>query len=276
MGRLVGLVVAAGLLAATLVSGAAAVKGPPSTKHPPTHTARLTGEPLGRSGQYSGGNFGFHITECPQAKLPPNIPRALDRRDKDALEAISERGDDKRANYDQACVPENETSIAINPQRPTQSRRRGERLPGRLQRLLRHADAGADLVRLGEPEPVQPVRLQPDPERPGVRLRPGRHRLQPGDRLRVRRLERRLRLALDERRLHLEPAVRPDRHDRRTRATRPRLRRPGQPGAAGRRRDHVQPGPDPASSTATRRSTTRTGWRRGRGRRASRPCASRR
>jgi hypothetical protein len=115
MGRLVGLIAAAGLLAAVLVTGAAAVKGPPSTKHPPTHTARLTGEPLGRSGQYSGGNFGTHITECPQAKLPPNVPRALDRRDKDQLERISERGDDKRANYDQACVPENETSIAINP-----------------------------------------------------------------------------------------------------------------------------------------------------------------
>ena len=109
MGRIVGLTVAAGSLAALLVAVAAAAT------HPAGHTARLAGVPLARGGEYDGGDFGHHITECPQAKLPPNVPRALDRRSRDRLEQLSERGDDRRANHDQACVPQNETSIAVNP-----------------------------------------------------------------------------------------------------------------------------------------------------------------
>jgi hypothetical protein len=111
MKRLLSATAALGSLAVLLATVAAA-----QGIHPPGHTARLTGDPTSRADRdLSGREFGQYITECPQAKLAGNIPRGLDRRDIDAVERLSNRGDDLRGNYDQACVPQNETAIAINP-----------------------------------------------------------------------------------------------------------------------------------------------------------------
>ncbi len=60
---------------------------------------------------------------------------------------------------------------------------RRERLPGRLQPVRRHVEQGQGQLRLDQSEPVEP-RRRPDAERSCFRLRPGRHRLQPGDRVR--------------------------------------------------------------------------------------------
>jgi len=58
--------------------------------------------------------LGTGITECPQARM--NVePDELARRDKDAVEKLSDRGDDHRANTEYSCFPQNETSIDVNP-----------------------------------------------------------------------------------------------------------------------------------------------------------------
>ena len=116
MKRAFWLTAALGALAVTLASGATAAKPQAnSSRHPPTHMQRYSGTPTAREfEQARGRNFGDYITECPQAKHPHN-QRPLDRRDVDRVEQLSNRGDDLRANYDFACVPQNETSIAVNP-----------------------------------------------------------------------------------------------------------------------------------------------------------------
>jgi hypothetical protein len=111
MKRLLSATLALGSLAVLLATVAAA-----QGTRPPSHTARLTGDATSRADRdFSGREFGQYITECPQAKLAPNIPRGLDRRDADRVERLGNRGDDLRGNYDQACVPQNETAIAVNP-----------------------------------------------------------------------------------------------------------------------------------------------------------------
>ena len=107
-----------GALAALLVSSSASAR-PKAPKrapgHPPTHLQRYTGSPTAREfAEAHGRNFGSYITECPQAKHPRGHD-PLDRRDVDRVEELSNRGDDLRGNYDFACVPQNETSIAVNP-----------------------------------------------------------------------------------------------------------------------------------------------------------------
>jgi hypothetical protein len=105
-----------GALAVVWAGGATAAKRAPLTaKHPPSHVQRYSGSPTAREfNDARGRDFGNHITECPQAKHPHD-QRPLDRRRVDRVEQLSNRGDDLRANYDFACVPQNETSIAVNP-----------------------------------------------------------------------------------------------------------------------------------------------------------------
>ena len=55
---------------------------------------------------------GANITECPQAGLDN---QSLRRTDRDAVERLSDRGDDVRLNQDYACMPQDEMSIAVNP-----------------------------------------------------------------------------------------------------------------------------------------------------------------
>jgi hypothetical protein len=56
--------------------------------------------------------LGSNITECPQAGI---TDRSLRRTEPDAVEQLSERGDDIRLNQDYACMPQDEMSIAVNP-----------------------------------------------------------------------------------------------------------------------------------------------------------------
>ena len=57
--------------------------------------------------------LGGNITECPQAGIRD---RSLRRTGEDAVERLSDRGDDIRLNQDLACMPQDEMSIAINPE----------------------------------------------------------------------------------------------------------------------------------------------------------------
>ena len=59
--------------------------------------------------------FGTGLTECPQAGMNTE-PTPLDKRVKDDVEKLSEKGDDTRTNTEYSCFPQNETSIDINPQ----------------------------------------------------------------------------------------------------------------------------------------------------------------
>jgi hypothetical protein len=61
-------------------------------------------------------DVGNAITECPQAGSGlDKQPKPLDQREIDAVEKLSQGGDDGRTNQDYACFPQDETSIAVNP-----------------------------------------------------------------------------------------------------------------------------------------------------------------
>jgi hypothetical protein len=98
---------AAAILATALLVGVAAGAGggdKPKTFDGPSGVAYFRDVEL--------GNF---LTECPQAGLRNEQPRPLDRRAKDQLEKKSESGDDIRVNQDYSCLPQNETSVSVNP-----------------------------------------------------------------------------------------------------------------------------------------------------------------
>jgi hypothetical protein len=64
-------------------------------------------------------HFGIFSTECPHAGEPSDHnPKPLDRVPDDKVEQLSNGGDDVRVNQDYACMPQNETSIAVNPTNP--------------------------------------------------------------------------------------------------------------------------------------------------------------
>lgn len=77
--------------------------------------AKVDSVPLSGTAEFRGMNAGSAITECPQAGVAAGEPRPLDKRRVDAVERISNRGDDVRANPDLSCLPHNETSIDTNP-----------------------------------------------------------------------------------------------------------------------------------------------------------------
>jgi hypothetical protein len=63
-----------------------------------------------------GEHFGIFSTECPHAGEPSDKnPKPLDRVPDDKVEQLSNGGDDVRVNQDYTCMPQNETSIAVNP-----------------------------------------------------------------------------------------------------------------------------------------------------------------
>jgi hypothetical protein len=63
-----------------------------------------------------GTTFGTGLTECPQAGEPfDKHPKPLDRRDRDKVEQLANGGDDIRVNQDYSCLPQNETSVDVNP-----------------------------------------------------------------------------------------------------------------------------------------------------------------
>lgn len=73
-------------------------------------------------------NFGIGITECPQAGLSAirdddddhrrSGRRPLDLRQKDEVEHLSDESDERRANQDFSCFPQNEVSVDTNPRAP--------------------------------------------------------------------------------------------------------------------------------------------------------------
>ncbi len=67
---------------------------------------------------FRAATFGTGLTECPQAGLPKDQPKPLDLREKDRVEQLGDNGNDRRANQDYSCLPQDETSIAVNPREP--------------------------------------------------------------------------------------------------------------------------------------------------------------
>jgi hypothetical protein len=59
-------------------------------------------------------DLGTNITECPQARMNTE-PKEVQRREIDRVERLSGGGDDRRANTEYSCFPQNETSIDVNP-----------------------------------------------------------------------------------------------------------------------------------------------------------------
>jgi hypothetical protein len=58
--------------------------------------------------------LGTNVTECPQAKMNTE-PDALNRIEADAVEQVSQGGNDVRANTEYSCFPQNETALDVNP-----------------------------------------------------------------------------------------------------------------------------------------------------------------
>ena len=142
-------------------------------------------------------------------------PTPLDRRERDEVERLSDRGDDTRANTEYSCFPQNETTIVVN---PTDSNniigaQNDYRMGGAFNGINATSDGGRHWYDLIGPVPVGTERGDTRlGGRPGADVRPRgdrllrEHRLQPH-----RRLERHLGQPVDERRLHLEPGLRGDR-----------------------------------------------------------------
>ncbi|MGN6429890.1 MAG: hypothetical protein ACTHNB_04040 [Gaiellaceae bacterium] len=61
-------------------------------------------------------SLGNAITECPQAGLKGDQPKPLRHLAKDDVEKMSDTGSNIRVNQDYSCMPQDETSLDINPQ----------------------------------------------------------------------------------------------------------------------------------------------------------------
>jgi hypothetical protein len=105
MRRLQTVAVLMSAIAAIVLSAGSAAGGPGETGA----KAEVSG-----TAEFRDVNLGTQITECPQAGMNTE-PRPLDRRDRDEVERLSDRGDDTRANTEFSCFPQNETTIAVNP-----------------------------------------------------------------------------------------------------------------------------------------------------------------
>jgi hypothetical protein len=102
---------ALGVLVIALLAGTAAA-------NPITYQESRSGSTLGPSGSVEMRDMDLAngLTECPQAGKIDRDPKPLDQRRKDKVEQLSNGGDDRRLNQDYSCFPQDETSIAINPQ----------------------------------------------------------------------------------------------------------------------------------------------------------------
>jgi hypothetical protein len=108
--RTIAIVAAVALITGQASPGAVAA---PAAARPPVEKL----PPLSGAYEYGRLDFGMGLTECPQAgKGFDRHPQPLDRRVKDAVEQKSEGSSDLRANQDFSCFPQDETSIAANPQ----------------------------------------------------------------------------------------------------------------------------------------------------------------
>ena len=105
-------VVAMGAMAAFLVLSAGTASGAPS----PSRLSKSAPPPADMSGPLVLRDvaLGTNIAECPQAGMNTE-PEPLDRIDEDLVWRLSEQGDDTRANTEFSCLPQNETTIDVNP-----------------------------------------------------------------------------------------------------------------------------------------------------------------
>ena len=181
------------------------------------------------------GNF---LTECPQAGLRAkgDTAQPLDRRQVDAVEKISNQSGNIRANQDYTCMPQDETSLDVNPTNSSNivGGANDYRLGTGSSGFYATTDGGKHWYDgiIPFPSPVRraAVRASSFRRRPGDLVRPvGRRVLRAARVLPRQRHGRRLRLPLDERRLHVEP--RADR--RRERAGHRRAAADTRPPAAG-------------------------------------------
>jgi hypothetical protein len=101
------------LTVGALTSGMAAVVLLAGTASGVSVQAGTTAEPSGPV-EFRDADLGAQITECPQAGMNTE-PRPLDRRERDEVERLSNRGNDTRANTEYSCFPQNETTIVVNP-----------------------------------------------------------------------------------------------------------------------------------------------------------------
>ncbi|HEX8100359.1 MAG TPA: sialidase family protein [Actinomycetota bacterium] len=79
-------------------------------------------EDLALSERNTPGNPAFQgigITECPHARDVGERPKPIDHIKFDKVAQLSSVGDDIRVNQDYTCLPQNETSIAVNPTIPS-------------------------------------------------------------------------------------------------------------------------------------------------------------
>src|SRR5918912_483067 len=60
-------------------------------------------------------SLGNAITECPQAGLWNDNPKPLRQLARDRVEQMSNEGSNARVNQDYSCMPQDETSLDINP-----------------------------------------------------------------------------------------------------------------------------------------------------------------
>jgi hypothetical protein len=100
-----------------LIAPVAAAQTPPQLHFYPRDFKNGTGPTPSGIFDVRAANLGSAITECPQARLANVFPEPLDRRNRDAVEQYSDRGNDLRTNEEFSCLPQNETTIAVNPTR---------------------------------------------------------------------------------------------------------------------------------------------------------------
>lgn len=110
MNRPFGVIVAFAAIAGFLVLWGGAAAAGDTTSADKGGSVELSG-----ASAFKDVELGTGVTECPQAGKIGEHPKPLDRRVKDEAEKRASQGNDRRANQDYACFPQDETSIAVNP-----------------------------------------------------------------------------------------------------------------------------------------------------------------
>jgi hypothetical protein len=109
--RLLVAACSSGLAAVVLWTGTAAASFEDS---PRIRKVQQTVEPSGPVG-FRDVVLGTNVTACPQAGMNTE-PEPVGGIDEDQVWRLSDQGDDTRANTEYSCFPQNETTVAVNPQ----------------------------------------------------------------------------------------------------------------------------------------------------------------
>src|SRR5512134_2929084 len=116
--RMIAVLSVLALLAASTGAGASAKPLDQVELTDPVPKGTAGGPTLSGIYDFEEAASGTGLTECPQAGFPPEQPKPLDLRQQDQVEKVSNGGDDRRTNSEFSCLPQNETSIAVNPKNP--------------------------------------------------------------------------------------------------------------------------------------------------------------